>query len=251
MKRFGAFLLLLALSVSLVTALSAKSSQAARSSSRQTTMFERLKWNGAKPSFDVLAKTQEYVSKFDTVGGPSEDYYGKDYVLRGAVIGPMTRADLVATQTGFDLKAGFPDLTQSSFGFAVDPENPFRCFWLQRWHGTNTGSLTVGGTQVPPTYKTYESPVWTNSVVWTQGGQIIYEQVGATVDRFEGNSAGKAAVFGLLHTAGINIPGGPGDWKLRILQRLGHLAGNGRSWSREEDIPKWWTSKSRGGDPTD
>lgn len=70
--------------------------------------------------------------------------------------------------------------------------------------------------------------------------------------RFEGNTEGKAAVFGLFHTAGLKLPAGPGNPFLRFLQRLGHTLDNGgRSFSREEDIPSWWTSKSRGADPTD
>jgi hypothetical protein len=68
---------------------------------------------------------------------------------------------------------------------------------------------------------------------------------------FEGNTQGKAAVFGLLHTAGIKLPGSPGSPLLRTLQRLGHLLGAGRSFSRENEIPAWWTSRSRGADPTD
>lgn len=69
---------------------------------------------------------------------------------------------------------------------------------------------------------------------------------------FEGNTEGKAAIFGLLHTAGIKLPGSPGSPLLRVLQRLGHLLGNGgRSFSREDEIPSWWTSRSRGADPSD
>jgi len=70
--------------------------------------------------------------------------------------------------------------------------------------------------------------------------------------RFEGNTEGKAAVFGLFHTAGLKLPAGPGNLFLRFAQRLGHaLDSGGRSFSEDEDIPAWWTSKSRGADPTD
>jgi hypothetical protein len=70
--------------------------------------------------------------------------------------------------------------------------------------------------------------------------------------RFEGNTEGKAAIFGLLHTAGVDLPGQPGSLKLRFLQKFGHsFKIAGRSYSKEEDIPAWWTSKSRGADPND
>ena len=90
------------------------------------------------------------------------------------------------------------------------------------------------------------------SVVFNPDQKIVYEQVGAVVDRLEGNTQGKAAVFGMLHTAGLKISASPGDKVFAFIQRLGHLAGNmGRSWSREDEIPKWWVSKSRGADDTE
>lgn len=228
-----------------------KPTNAAGLTAPNAAMFEYLKWGGSTPNFDVLGKTVEYVDNF-AGSGPSEDYYDENYVLRGGVIGPLTRKDLRETQEGFSLKIAFPDITIQSFGFAVDPENPYRCFWFQRWRATHSGVLKLGsGEEIQPTMNAMEPPVWVNSVVWTPEQKIIYEQVGATVDRLEGNTKGKAAVFGLLHTAGADIPASPGDSKLRILQRVGHFLNFGRSWSREEDVPKWWTSKSRGGDPSD
>ena len=62
----------------------------------------------------------------------------------------------------------------------------------------------------------------------------------------------QSPVFGMLHTAGLKLNANPGDTVFALIQRLGHLAGNlGRSWSREDDIPKWWISKSRGADATE
>lgn len=69
---------------------------------------------------------------------------------------------------------------------------------------------------------------------------------------FEGNTQGKAAIFGLLHGAGLNLPGSPGSLLLRVAQRFGHMTGSvGRAFSTEEEIPPWWTSKSRGADLSD
>jgi hypothetical protein len=105
---------------------------------------------------------------------------------------------------------------------------------------------------MPPTGNIMDGPVHVNTVCWNPEGKIVYEAVGNVVDRHEGNTEGKAAVFGLLHTAGVKIPGSPGSALLRLIQRLGHLdKSTGRSFSVEEDIPAWWKSKSRGADPTD
>ena len=215
-------------------------------------MFEYLKFDG-KPTFDVAAKTKEYVETFqDKPAGSYEDLYDKDYVLRGPVIGPINRADVDRSQKGLGLREAFPNFEIDTFGYTVDPENPYRCFYFQRWRAVHENDLVAYGDIFPATGKTAETPVSVFSVVWTPDQKIVYEQVGAVVDRFEGNTQGKAAVFGLLHTAGLKLKANPGDVVFGLIQRLGHaLGGRGRSWSKEEDIPSWWKSKSRGADETD
>mmetsp|Transcript_11453 Transcript_11453/g.14921 ORF Transcript_11453/g.14921 Transcript_11453/m.14921 type:complete len:255 (+) Transcript_11453:207-971(+) len=213
-------------------------------------MFEYLKFDG-KPKFDVLAKTKEYVESLQSWTAP-EDIFAEDYVLRGPVIGPINRADLATSQKGLGIREAFPDLKIETFGYTIDPENPYRCFYFQRWRGTHTGDLDNYGTVYPATMNEMETPVSVFSVVFNSQGKIVYEQVGAVVDRLEGNTQGKAAIFGMLHTAGLKLNANPGDKVFAFIQRVGHFVGGlGRSWSREEDIPEWWTSKSRGADETD
>jgi len=214
-------------------------------------IFEYLKFDKA-PNFDVLSKTRDYVKIQDSNIGIDESFYDKDYVLRGPVIGPINRADLAASQKGLGLRAAFPDIKIDTFGYSIDPENPYRCFYFQRWSAINSHDMDVYGDIFPATNVEAETPVSVFSVVWTPEGKIIYEQVGAVVDRFEGNTKGKAAVFGLLHTAGLKLNADPGSAVFSFIQRLGHaLGGRGRSWSKEEDIPSWWISKSKGADATD
>lgn len=213
-------------------------------------MFEYLKFDG-KPNFDIVKKTKEYIQT-QQIGKIDENFYADDYVLRGPVIGPINRADLAKSQKGLGIVDAFPDLKIETFGYTVDPQNPYRCFYFQRWTGTNSNDLDNYGTIMPATGIEMETPVSVFSVVYNPEGKIVYEQVGAVVDRFEGNTEGKAAVFGMLHTAGLKLNANPGDKIFSLIQRLGHAAGNlGRSWSRDEDIPKWWISKSRGADGTD
>mmetsp|Transcript_13367 Transcript_13367/g.15749 ORF Transcript_13367/g.15749 Transcript_13367/m.15749 type:complete len:262 (+) Transcript_13367:74-859(+) len=214
-------------------------------------MFESLKFD-KNPQFDILEKSQRYIESQTNVETFNEDWYSKDYVLRGPVIGPINRADLAATRSGLGVRAAFPDLKIETFGFTIDPENPYRCFYFQRWRGTNSNDLDNFVTVFPATGNQMETPVSCFSIVWNPEGKIVYQQVGAVVDRLEGNTEGKSAVFGALHTAGMKIPATPGDKVFAFLQRLGHLSGKmGRSWSREKEIPEWWISKSRGADATD
>jgi hypothetical protein len=210
--------------------------------------FEHLQFDG-KPSFDVLKKTQEYVANR---GKNPETIFADDYVLRGPVIGPLTRKDLTSTQGSLNVAEAFPDIQTNPFGFTQDPENPYRVFFFEKWRATHTGPLQAGSTTIPPTGKVMDGPVHCNAITWNPDGKIMYESVGNVIDRHEGNTEGKAAVFGLLHTAGLKLPGTPGSMQLRLVQRIGHLVGGtGRSFSKEEDIPDWWKSKSRGADPTD
>jgi hypothetical protein len=227
------------------------SEQAASSSH----FLDVLKFDGQVPSFDVLAKTKEYVfntAQNENVATAPEEIYADDYVLRGPVIGPITRQDLSATAGSFDLGKAFPDLASHPFGFTIDPENPFRCLWFERWTATHTGPVKVGPLSLQATGKKVETPVHVNSVVWNPEGKLVYSSVGNVVDRHEGNTDGQAAVFGLLKTAGVPVAGGPGSMALRMQQRLAHKVNlAGRAWSRDEDLPKWWTSRSRGADPND
>ena len=213
-------------------------------------IFEYLKFD-RNPKFDVLKKAKDYIEAV-SAGNFNEDIFAEDYVLRGTVVGPINRSDLQKSQKGLGIKEAFPDIKIETFGYTIDPENPYRCFYFQRWKATHINDLDNYGTIYPATGNEMETPVSAFSIVFNPEGKIVYEQVGSPVDRFEGNTEGKAAVFGLLYTAGINLSANPGDKVFSLIQRIGHLAGNlGRSWSREEDIPDWWKSKSRGADATD
>jgi hypothetical protein len=215
-------------------------------------MFEFLKFD-KNPSFNVLEKTKEYVEKI-TLNDPDFEnkYYHPDYLLRGPVVGPINRKDLALSQKGLGVQQAFPGIRIDTFGYTIDPENPYRCIYFQRWRAVHEQDLQLFGTVYPATQKECETPLTVFSVVWTPDQKIIYEQVGAVVDRLEGNTQGKAAVFGLLHTAGVQLSASPGDKVFAFIQRMGHLAGGmGRSWSKKKDIPTWWISKSRGADGTD
>ena len=224
---------------------------AAASPKASSPMFEYLKFDG-KPTFDVVQSTKDYIEHQSAGGIPDEARFDKEYVLRGPVIGPIVRADLAGSQKGLGLTLAFPNLSVDSFGYTLDPENPYRCLYFQRWRAKHEGDLDAYGQVFPATETEVEPPLSVFSVVWTPEAKIIYEGVGAVVDRFEGNTQGKAAVFGLLHGAGMKLSADPGDKVFALLQRLGHAAGGmGRSWSKESDLPSWWVSKSRGADAAD
>lgn len=215
-------------------------------------MFEYLKFDSS-PTFDVLSKAKEYVESRGKLDN-ADDWYAPDFVLRGPVIGPMTRGDLTESQQGLGIAEAFPDLKIENFGYTIDPENPYRCFYFQRWRATHTVDMDSFGQKYPATGNEMETPVSVFTIVFNPEGKIVYEQVGAVVDRHEGNTQGKSAVFGLLHAAGMKLKASPGDPVFSLIQKLGHLFGSenaGRSFSREGDIPSWWQSPSRGAEGTE
>ena len=118
-----------------------------------------------------------------------------------------------------------------------------------------TGSIKIGSlVTLPPTQKRIETPIHVTSVVWNPEGKVVYEGISPPTDRFEGNTKGAGAVFGLLSGAGLAPPAQVGDLSLMLQQRLNTdvLGGAlGKVWSKEEDVPAWWKSQAKGADPND
>jgi len=216
-----------------------------------------LKFGGSTPSFDVIEKTKQYTSEpgyraFNLATIPT-DYFSDEYVFRGPIIGPVNRKELVETNTNFELFKSFPDLDRGAFGFTVDPENPYRVMFFERWKATHTGELNLAGLiKAEATGNKCISPVMPYSVVWTPEGTIIYEHLTTALDRFEGNTMGKVAAFGLFETAGISIGNTVGDPILTAQQKFNRLInGPAQAYSKAEDVPSWWKSKAVGAEVND
>ena len=203
------------------------------------------------PKFDVLAKSIEFANckSFDQIG----EFFAEDYVFRGPIIGPINGEDVRNAQEGFNVQNAYPNLETRPFGFTIDPDNAYRCYWFERWEGTNTESVKIGETVLPPTNNDLKLPTHIMSANWTPEGKIKYICLSNPLDRFEGTTKGAGAVFGLLAGAGVKFDKlAVGDPVLRFQQRLTNALGSfGRNWSLEEDIPDWWKSKARGADKND
>jgi len=219
--------------------------------------MDYLKFGGSTPTFDVIAKTKEYTSDpgyraFRLRDIPT-DFYSEDYIFRGPIVGPINRAELVRTNTLFGLEGAFPDLDRQAFGFCVDPENPYRVLYFERWTATHTGELSIQGLpSLPATGRTSTSPAFPFSVVWNPEGKIVYEHLTTAVDRFEGNTKGKVAVFGLLETAGLPLDNSVGNQVLVFQQKLNRwFDGPAQIYSKRSDLPAWWKSQAVGAEVND
>lgn len=217
-----------------------------------------LSFDGSTPDFDVIEKTKQYTSeegyrRFVLRDIPT-DYYDERYIFRGPIVGPINRKDLVDTNTEFSLDKAYPNLDRQPFGFTVDPENPYRVLFFERWKATHTGEVNLLGLlKAESTGKESVCPAFPFSIVWTPEGKIIYESLTAAVDRFEPNTTkGKVAVFGLLETAGIALDNNVGNPILAFQQRLARLLNApAQVFSKDNEIPSWWKSQARGAERND
>jgi len=200
------------------------------------------------PKDDLICLAKEYVND------PTPDKLSNDFVFRGPVIGPLCKKDFIATfeSAGKDLKTAFPDLVPNSFGFSADdPVEPNRVWYFERARGTFTGAFNhpvVG--KIEPTGAEYIAPPEARSVIFDDDGLVKYQSVGYVTDRFTGDTTGgRGAVFGMYAVMGQNIDAGVGSIVTTMLQKMTALLPEGTvplSFSKQEDLPEWWTDRRMG-----
>jgi len=198
---------------------------------------------------ELVAMARDYTSN------PTTDWWDEDFVFRGPVIGPLCKKDLVDTLTAnLDLQTAFPDLQENAFGFSCDdPIDPHRVWYFHRPRGTFSGPFNHPTRGIlPPTNAKYIGPPEVRSVTFSSSGKIRYQTVGYVADRFTGDTTGgRGAVFGLYAVMGEEIDPNPGSWSTMFLQKLGEYLPESvpQSYSKDEDLPAWWTDERRGAEP--
>ena len=179
-----------------------------------------------------------------------EDAFADDFVFRGPVIGPLNKADYLSTMDTFKIYRAFPDISPNAFGFVVDPTDEHRVWFICRNTGTNTGPFGLGyGLEAPPSGNSVDGVPETFSITFDDENRVKLLTVGYVADRFQGNTGGVGAAFGLLRVAGIPLPGG-------LLYRAAVALSNrlpgvtAKSCSKREELPQWWLdlSEARGPD---
>ena len=128
--------------------------------------------------------------------------------------------------------------------------------YFERWTATHTGDLKLPKLPAAPaTGRQSTSPAFPFSVVWDPDGRVIFEHLGPAVDRFEGNTKGKVAVFGLLDTAGLPLDVSVGNPILVFAQKVNAFLDfdgtSAKAYSKPEDVPSWWKSEAVGGEVND
>lgn len=177
------------------------------------------------------------------------DAFADDFVFRGPVIGPLNKADFLSTMDTFKVYKAFPDISPNAFGFAVDPAEPRRVWFFVRNTGTNTGPFGLGyGLEAPPSGSAVIGVPEAFSVTFDETERVKLLTVGYVADRFQGNTGGVGAAFGLLRVAGIPLPGG---FLYRAVVALSNrLPGaTAKTCSKREEVPAWWLEQSEARGP--
>lgn len=193
----------------------------------------------------LVAAAEEFINTKSGFYSPYEtDAFAEDFVFRGPVIGPLNKKDYLSTMDTFKVYRAFPDISPNAFGFAIDPMEERRVWFFVRNTGTNTGPFGLGyGLEAPPSGNAVVGVPEAFSITFDEEDRVKLLTVGYVADRFQGNTGGVGAAFGLLRVAGIPLPGG-------FLYRAAVAIANrlpgatAKSCSRREEVPHWWLERS-------
>lgn len=188
-------------------------------------------------------------SKSGFYSAGDKSVYSDEFVFRGPLVGPLNKEDYFKVMNTFQIYKAIPDINPNAFGFSVDPRDSNRIWFFVRNTGTFTGELglSVGnGITIPPNGKSIDGCIESFSLLFDENQKVKHLTVGYVADRFEGNTGGLGAVFGIFHAIGLPIPKGP---ILRSLQFMASEVFNqdAKTYSTK-NIPSWWKSDLKAGD---
>lgn len=201
------------------------------SSSNSNALIEKTK--------DIIYNKSGFYSNYDA------DVYSEEFVFRGPYIGPLNKADYLATMDAFGIWKAIPDINPNAWGFSIDPKDPNRVWFMVRNTGTFDGEpLAPDVLNYKPNGATLEGCPETFSVIYDEDQKLKYLSVGYVADRFEGNVDGKGAAVGIFNAIGLPFPK-PGPL-LKFAQWFGtEIVGNPPYSYSTDNIPEWWTDERK------
>jgi hypothetical protein len=179
----------------------------------------------------------------------TEGAISDEFVFRGPIVGPLNKKDYLQTMETFGIYKALPDIDPNAWGFSIDPKDPNRVWFMVRNTGTFTGEpIAPKSINFKPNGAKLEGVPETFSIIFDEDKKVKYLSVGYVADRFEGNTNGKGAVFGIFNVIGLPFP--PVGPFQRFAQWLGTevVDAGAKSYSRKEELPAWWASDSFGAD---
>jgi hypothetical protein len=102
-----------------------------------------------------LQETKDFVQLgIDTKGDYPDGWFAD------TISSAVNRKDLGETQKCFYLLEAYPDLEIYPFAFSIDPKNPYRYFWFEKWWATHTVTVEADSSHsLPATGHKDETPV--------------------------------------------------------------------------------------------
>ena len=188
----------------------------------------------------LIEKTKDIVDNKSGFYSPADpDVFAEDFVFRGPYVGPLNKKDYVGTMDAFSIHKSFPDISANSWGYSIDPKDPNRVWFMCRNTGTFNGEPMLPDLlNIQPNDGKLEGPPETFSVVYDDDKKIKYLTVGYVADRFDGNTEGLGAAFGIFKIIGLPAPG-PGPL-LRGIQWFGSEVLDQYPRSYSTDVPEWF-----------
>lgn len=189
---------------------------------------------------DIIYSKSGFYSPYDS------SIFSEEFVFRGPNIGPLNKADYLATMDAFKLYNSIPNINPNAWGYSIDPTNPNRVWFMVRNTGTFDGdALLPNLINYKANGREIEGSPETFSIIYDEEEKLKYLSVGYVSDRFEGNTEGKGAAVGIFKAVGIPYP--KAGLLLRFAQWFGSEidSNNGLTYSKKEDLPSWWTDETR------
>ena len=169
---------------------------------------------------DLIAKAKDFIAA--DYGADDTSMLADDFTFIGPFVGPLTKQQYVEALGGnLNPSEGFPDLIGRQFGFMADPVEPGRVWWISRPVGTFTKPFFGA----EPDGRRIETPPQSMGCVFNAAGKVTRINVGAVIDRTQGNTAGLGGLFGFLWFVG-KAPPAPEyqpyqqSWQFALLSRL-------------------------------
>ena len=172
---------------------------------------------------DLIARAKDFIAA--DYGAEDPGMLADAFSFVGPFIGPLSKQQYIDALGGkFNPADGFPDLIGRQFGFSADPIEPGRVWWVSRPVGTF--SRPFFGAE--PDGRRIETPPQAMGCVFDAAGKVTRINVGAVIDRTQGNTAGLGGLFGFLWFVG-KAPPAPEyrpfkkSWQFELLEKLGPL----------------------------
>jgi len=206
----------------------------------KSSVFDAFSSSSKTKSNALIEKTKDIVdNKSGFYSSYDASVFAEDFVFRGSLVGPLNKKDYLGTMKAFSIHKSIPDINANSWGYSIDPEDPNRVWFMVRNTGTFSGDPMLPDlANIQPNGQELQGCPETFSVLYDEEEKVKYLTVGYVADRFDGNTKGQGAAFGIFNIMGLPLPA-PGPF-LQFVQWFGSEVVGSYPLSYSTDVPAWF-----------